>query len=219
MPFYLPTTLPPEPEQEIALPDIGEWNGILYDAQIVKQGKSRLLLQYQGKPRIENLLRALMIQLQEFKRASWDVFTLTGIDHAIGAQLDTLGELVGEPRRDRDDDTYRRWIRARITVNRSSGKITDFYTVLRLLYPEFPSAILDAPPATIRIEIYGDTEGEHGEIFRLLRLTKVAGHRVEYRYRVSPDSLVLGSTVDGSYGGRLGSSVSGSGSRLGGVRS
>lgn len=216
MPFYLPSYLPPQEPESVALPDILEWAGVEYDSEIVEQAKSRLLYQYQKKPRMERFLSALMRPLQEVRKASWDVFTLTNVETAEGDALDTLGDIVGEPRRDRLDDVYRRWIRARIRANRSDGKASDLYAVLGLLYPEYAARITDRFPNAVDLELLGAIDDLAGDINRLVQDARAAGHQIEFIYAPEADYMAFGSTVSGE-GGILGSTVSGTGDTMGGV--
>jgi hypothetical protein len=62
---------------------------------------------------------------------------------AVGAQLDNLGKLVGQPREGLIDDDYRRFIRARIFTNKSNGTHEVLIRVIRLL--------LDNPAAQIEV--------------------------------------------------------------------
>jgi hypothetical protein len=55
------------------------------------------------------------------------------LDTATGKSLDLIGNTVGERREGLGDDDYRRFIRARILANRSTGNADRFIEVLRLL--------------------------------------------------------------------------------------
>ncbi len=72
-----------------------------------------------GVQPIENALQALLLDRQ--------------VDTAIGAQLDVIGKIVGQARASLDDDTYRRYIRARITTNRADGVIEDLIKISDLV--------------------------------------------------------------------------------------
>lgn len=109
---------------------------------------ARLPEQYRRKTddpnNIEKLLTVIAGEFQAFEAAYQQVLTQRGIDNAIGQQLDDLGALVGEPRSGLDDETYRRRVRARISVHRSKGTFKDVITVTKLIV--FDDA------ATIRVE-------------------------------------------------------------------
>jgi len=98
----------------------------------------QLLWQYQSdnQPIIEAVLRALIDALQTAENLAWQVLTETklsayGTDGpAVGVQLDVIGELLGDPRSDRDDDTYRSHLKARGIVLRSLGRIAELNAIL-----------------------------------------------------------------------------------------
>lgn len=62
-------------------------------------------------------------QMQELEYVLNDMLTAFFISSAVGAQLDTVGSIVGETRQNRSDDEYRDGIYFRIFVNNSSGEI------------------------------------------------------------------------------------------------
>jgi hypothetical protein len=99
------------------------------------QAVGLLIEQYQEKPRLEALLLSYIDEGQEIENALWDVYWKRLIDNAEGAQLDTIGRIVGEPRRSRPDATYRLYVLARIRVNWSHGHARDVIEVLRIVEP------------------------------------------------------------------------------------
>lgn len=79
------------------------------------------------------LLRVLLEPAVELEGVMQQLLTQCDVNTAVGAQLDIVGKLVGRRRHGLDDDTYRRHIRAQITVNKSSGTINDILTVASLI--------------------------------------------------------------------------------------
>lgn len=120
---------------------------------------ARLPQQFLGKPKIELLVRALSEPIQRFEEVAFDVLTKRWVDTAEGAQLEVVGRKVGQPRTDasQDDDIYRRFIRARIATNRSSGTLRDLIKVTRLVIdsPGTTVTIRDRPPATVEVALRG----------------------------------------------------------------
>lgn len=100
-----------------------------YDAEHKLQGLARRLGQYLDKPRLEALLGIYLDQIQDLEDAAWQLATERFVDTAVGAQLDVLGEIVGQERLGLSDDNYRALVRARIRANKSDGKILDIYAV------------------------------------------------------------------------------------------
>lgn len=82
---------------------------------------------------IRKLLKCWLSPAQYLEGVLQQLYSERSIDTAIGAQLDVLGRLVGQARDGLNDDTYRRYIRARISVNRSKGRIQDIIRVADLV--------------------------------------------------------------------------------------
>lgn len=73
------------------------------------------------KPRIEGTLKAFVKPFQDLEDTLKDIQELRWIETATGVQLDKLGTIVGEQRFNKTDDTYRRFIKARVQINTSKG--------------------------------------------------------------------------------------------------
>lgn len=73
-------------------------------------------------------------QIQDLERAFQSILTILDIDNSEGAQLDTIGRIVGQPRSGLADATYRTYLRARIQANRSDGSSEELYDVFKALY-------------------------------------------------------------------------------------
>lgn len=78
----------------------------------------------------------LAAQAQDMEDAGQSLFSLPSIDDQEGANLDTIGDLIGQPRTVTDDATYRTYIKARIQANRSKGTAEELYEILRGLLGE-----------------------------------------------------------------------------------
>ncbi len=103
---------------------------LVYVGDHADQAVDLLLEQFHDLPLIEGWVRALANRTQELEDQIWQVLLATDLASAVGAQLDGLGAIVGEPRRDRENDAYRAAIRVRIMINRADGKHS---TMLRIL--------------------------------------------------------------------------------------
>lgn len=108
------------------------------------QGVARLIAQYPGKPRLEALLRIYLDEVQQIEVALFDLATDRFLDVAIGAQLDGIGDIVGQERQGLSDVDYRPLLRARVQANRSEGTVPDIY--------EVAVATLDGSIGDVRIE-------------------------------------------------------------------
>lgn len=103
-----------------------------------------LLIERYRKPRISALLASWLHEVQELEDVLMDL-----LEHGLERQLDVQGRLVGQPREGRDDATYLMWIRARVLVNRSSGKTTQLIAVAKAvgvlavrLEEQYPAALV-----------------------------------------------------------------------------
>lgn len=82
---------------------------------------------------ITKLLKAVCGPIQDLENAMQQVLIKRGVDTAIGYQLDVIGKIVGQARNGLDDDTYRRYVRARIRVHNSTGTVEDAIRVSDLI--------------------------------------------------------------------------------------
>lgn len=124
---------------------------------------SRLIERWKAEshPNLAGLLASYTDQVQTLENAIWDVIVARLPDYAEGAQLDTLGKIVGQDRDSLGDAAYRAHIKARIRINRSFGEATDVIEMLRLItsvrfhFREGAMASFridfDAPPETVAL--------------------------------------------------------------------
>jgi|GEM_PF-1914078 len=154
--------------------------GLEEETDLAGRAVSYSLWMYQGdQPQFQALLRAIVDAAQPFESVTWDVYEGIRIDTAVGAQLDILGRIVGEPRGEKTDAEYRPFIRAKIKTNRSHGQAGDLYEILDLIGVE-TSAIWDTPPAAYTVSVTGcdyplDT-------FRFMGIAKPGGVRLDFVY-------------------------------------
>lgn len=137
----------------------------------------RLREQLKDKPRIEALINALANQLQHVEQQLWDLYVRRWIDDAEDNDLANLGAIVGEPRNGSEDDTYRQYIRARIKVNRSDGRLGQLLEILALLLGSDAAVqVRELYPAAMEIEPTEGTDLDGAYLNRwFLQLAKAAG--------------------------------------------
>lgn len=99
----------------------------------VETALTRILYQFKDKPKFEAFITAFVQQFQDIEDVIGQLLTDRQIDTATGENLNILGRIVGQPREGRTDANYRLWIKARIQINRSSGRSEEIYNVLRLI--------------------------------------------------------------------------------------
>lgn len=103
---------------------------------------------------IKKQMRALMGPFQVLEDTIQASIVGLRVNDAVGAQLRILGKIVGEPYAGQDDDTYRRFVRARIATNNSDGLIEDHITVAKLVIGD------DAMTVHVKHRGNGETEVE-----------------------------------------------------------
>lgn len=102
------------------------------------------------------LLTAWMTEFQACQDVMQAVLSERSVETAVGAQLDVLGVIVGQARAGLEDELYRRYIRARILTNRSTGRIAEILAIADLIvYDDDATYVLDnwgAASYTLRVE-------------------------------------------------------------------
>jgi hypothetical protein len=124
-PFAWPGDLP-----TYAPGDTPTFGDLVYVDDHSDEATALLLEQFHDLPLIDGMVRSYINRIQELEDQIWQILLATDLDVAVGAQLDGLGDIVGEPRRARSNDAYRAAIRVRIMINRCDGKHA---TMLRIL--------------------------------------------------------------------------------------
>lgn len=140
----------------------------------------------------EGLVRIFARRTQTLEDVAVDVLTMTTLETATGASLDTLGRLVGEPRDGRADVEYRLRIRARVAINRSSGRGDELLRIVRLVVgPAAALALQEFQPAAFVLTISGTATALPDDVFALLVEAKAAGVHAFLRYQTTTDADVF----------------------------
>lgn len=128
-------------------------------------------------------------QFQDLEDAAQGLLALLNIAEAVGAQLDLIGRLVGQPRAGLDDDTYRFYLQARIAANRSDGGPRSIYRVFGLLFPGQHLTLAYSPIRTFTLTIDGAiTDAQQIAALTFLGDTKSGGVRGILVTQAAPDS-------------------------------
>ena len=126
------------------------------DNNVVADSTARLTSIFKGKTRIEGLLRAFLTGHQNVENALQTMLEERSLLTAVGAQLDIIGEIVGQPREGRSDEEYLNYIIAKIGQNTSKGTATEVITIFNLLTGSTNPLLIELADATI--EIYSDID-------------------------------------------------------------
>lgn len=133
---------------------------VTHNTDHLSRMKSRLLEQYQGKPRMEAILTAWAAEIQAVEDAAFELYVSRMIQNhlATGDLLDKLGGLVGQQRQGFTDPVYEILITARIQANRSDGKRSSIARIAGLLVPgeaievrEYDGAMVVVPRGPVTI--------------------------------------------------------------------
>lgn len=149
---------------------------------------ARLAQQFKRKPKFKNFVSSFIGQTQGVEDALWSLEVETVLDNAVGAQLDLLGRIVGEERGNSvDDDEYRKRIKVRILVNRSSGTTPDIFKVFRALEPNGSFKLVDFYPAGFVFESQYASSDDAVLYARFLRLARAGGVYAVFTYWPAED--------------------------------
>lgn len=104
---------------------------------------------------IEKLLACLIAPCQDLEDALQQLKLERFVDTADGEQLDVIGRIAGQRRLGLDDDTYRRYIRARVATHNSDGTTEDLLTICDLIvYDDLATYVLTQEGiATARLSV------------------------------------------------------------------
>ena len=85
------------------------------------------------QPLTESTTRALASEVQTIENTTFDLGQVLQLDSASGEWLDRFGAIVGERRGGLADADYRRFIQARIQINRSQGEHERLIRIAQLM--------------------------------------------------------------------------------------
>lgn len=123
----------------------------------VTSGLDLLLTQFKGKPNIEGVLTSYLTESQNTQQAYEEMLDERNLVTAIGVQLDQLGNLIGEPRSLRDDDSYRVAILIKIAINTNKGTLPDIKNIIKLFTGASIVKISEHYPASIYLYVRNGT--------------------------------------------------------------
>lgn len=131
-----------------------------------------------GLPRLEAFVRALAHGVQMLEDEVLDRHLALALATANGADLDTLGKLVGELRVSLNDQDYRRFIAARLLARHCKGTTDELLAIAVLVTAPSTVVHFDMFPAGFRLYFGRDlalTSQMLGRIRRFLVGVKPAG--------------------------------------------
>lgn len=148
------------------------------------EAKARLLFYFQGKPVLEAYLCEFVKPLDDLETAFFQLLEERGIETGVGAQLDGIGQIVGQARDGRTDDEYRVALRVRLLVLLSDGKREQLLTILREMTADaFTIGAKAYFPASVVYSLLENATGQDiEEIVANLSAAKGGGVRLFFVY-------------------------------------
>ena len=151
-------------------------------------GLSKLISQFKQKDRIAALLTSYLEQCDDLETALWQLYTKRTVEKAVGAQLDGLGDIVGQPRGNLNDADYRHFIKTRIRVNISKGRAEELLQICRLLFgADNPTEIQDMPIADIYLTQPTQLTLPATFVNEFLQAAKAAGVKLHFIHFLESD--------------------------------
>lgn len=124
--------------------------GVLINDHVAR-AQSLLIEQFKKRPKINSIVKAIVQSVQKLEYVFVDLLSFRFLDKAYGAQLDGLGEIVGEQRNGLNDTDYREAIRFRIYINISSGEPETLIKALKFVTKATRIRIFEYPDATLQM--------------------------------------------------------------------
>jgi hypothetical protein len=158
------------------------------DLEHVARAKARLLTQFQGKPRLEAFVEALVRQVVHLEVAAWQLLVERLLSTAAGANLDAIGDIVGVSRSPGADDArHRRRIAVEVLVLRSRGTAGDVLGIAELYSGETDMRLDQRLPCEATLVLGFELDGASCfDLAKLVTRAKAAGHRITTEYLTQP---------------------------------
>ena len=196
---------PSAPPSDVPSASLGTNGGadaidILQNVLHKEEGLARLLEQFKSKPRIEAVICALMIQIQDAEDALTSALLERFLaDSTVGVQLDGIGQIVGQARSGLSDDDYRAFLRARILVNLSDGQPEELIEILQtMLGSTFDVEVKEWFPAELSVRLLPALTISPTIPSSTLQTARAAGVRLvfEYTLQIELNTFSYGAAAD-----------------------
>ncbi len=188
----------------MAVGNIGEWSASVgftttfisnYEVLAVR----RLLHQYRKTVNLPKLINDLFSkEIPRQENVSVDMLTRLDIDASSDAQLDSIGELVGQERLGFSDPDYRILLKGKQAVNNSEGSINEMIDAWALLTNSPVVILVENYPHSMMLFATNEVDaGKIDLVFGLIQLAAAGGVKVSH-FGVIPadDEYALAETAD-----------------------
>jgi hypothetical protein len=95
---------------------------------------TRLLSQFSGRPNLSKVITSIGNEVQRFEDAAIPLQTDCLLANAVGAQLDGIGSVVGQPRNSMPDILYKLFLLGRIASNSSKATQETILNLTKTLF-------------------------------------------------------------------------------------
>lgn len=129
-------------------------------------------------PLLDGLLQTAVVEVQEVEDVLFQLLLQRSVDTAVGAQLDTLGAIVGIDREGRSNTEYRQSILVQIQINNTGGQEAALAALLEDLVNPVTIDIVEVFPAGLDIAI--DETGVTIGTIQLLRRAVAATVELQF---------------------------------------
>jgi hypothetical protein len=194
-----------------------------YVSDHIARALARLGEEFKRIPRLVALVTLQARRVQELEDAAWAFRQARTLASATGQLEDFLGKWVGEERAGKTDASFRKYIAARIYLNRSSGTVPELLFLFRLLVSlPYTLRLQDSssrPEVLLTVGNGATTPATAADLLTILRKAKMGGVRAYLQWQEDTDAnsfvlddaaapgttpgLGLGDTGNAATGGKL----------------
>jgi hypothetical protein len=128
-------------------------SGITYVPDYLQRARRLMVEQFEDSEKFLQVIDSFSRQIQEIEDVLYDLRMKRYLSIAEGAQLDGIGEIVGETRSGRGDDDYRFAINFKIFQNKSFGEMNILSNILAQSLPGTVFTLEESYPATVNVVI------------------------------------------------------------------
>lgn len=162
--------------------------------------RSLLLLieQFKNAENLKTFISSFVEQGQSVEDMLIDLWESRWLDNAVGEQLDGLGDIVGQPRNNLEDNDYRVRIKVRIRINISSGLFDDIVDTFGILLNDVdpPISVGEYFPAGLIVNVNEVVDASPSVLANILSEVRAAGIDTQMVYVTSTDGAFQMSSSD-----------------------
>jgi hypothetical protein len=128
------------------------------ETDIASNGEARLLPEFSKSTKLKGLLKSLLTSSQETEITLFDVMNKTGLDTAVGQQLDVLGNLINLSRQGKTDTVYRARLYSKIALNAAKASPESILDLTRVVTGTEEVNLSEVAPAEVHVNVVGGRE-------------------------------------------------------------